>query len=279
MARIAAVAQALDVLSCAYNLEAAYEILAKRSGAMYDPEAVKAALSLRGDARFWDRVRKQPRSTLLSVDLPINKQVAEVKEVNAICESYAAVIDAKSSYTNQHSLRVRQYAVEIGKALGLPFESLHTLSQAALLHDVGKLSVPNTILEKPNALTEQEWIRVRRYPAHTHGILKRISGFERLTRIACTHNERLNGTGYFQGLSANKLDLEMRIIAVADVFDALSTDRPHREALSLKRILRLLDAQSEVSLDGACIDVLKSKYCYHTLAELSGRRRPAQHAA
>jgi len=279
MARIGAVAQAIDALSCEYDHPTAFDIVAKRAGTAYDPETVRVALSLRHDAKFWETLQKRPRATLLGLDLSVNKEMADVARVNAICEAYASVVDAKSRYTNRHSLRVRQYSIEIGQSLGLGVKELQTLSQAALLHDIGKLSVPNTILEKPDSLSDREWSRVRKYPAHTHQILKGISGFERLTEIACTHNERLNGSGYFRGLSAESLDIEMRIIAVADVFDALSTDRPQRDAMPLKDIFGILDKQAGETLDRCSIDVIKSRYGYTSLAELKAQRMPERVAA
>jgi len=274
MARIAAVAQAMDALSCAYDQATAFDILSQRVGTAFDPETVRVALSLRGNTRFWEDVNQRPRATLLALDLSVNKDIAETARINAICEAYATVVDTKSRYTNRHSTRVRQYAVEIGQHVGLDVSALETLSQAAMLHDIGKLSVPNTILEKRGTLSDSEWTRVKKYPAHTQQILKQITGFERLTEIACTHNERLNGSGYFRGLTAERLDAEMRIIAVADVFDALSTDRPQRDAMPLKQIFGILDKQSGEMLDAASIDALKTRYRYDTLANQTSGRRP-----
>ena len=111
-----------------------------------------------------------------------------------------------------------------------------------LLHDIGKLAVPNTILDKNGKPTDEEWNCIRRHPYYTQKILSQITGFERLTEIAAAHHERLDGRGYFRGLGAEELDLDMRaILAVADVFDALSAERPYRGALPPDQVFAILD--------------------------------------
>ena len=116
---------------------------------------------------------------------------------------------------------------------------------------------PNTILDKNGKPTDDEWACIRRHPYHTQQILGRITGFERMTEIASAHHERLDGRGYFQGLDADRLDLDMRIIAVADVFDALSAKRPYRDALPMAQVFAILDKDS---LDSTCVSVLKERY-------------------
>ena len=117
-----------------------------------------------------------------------------------------------------------------------------TLRQATLLHDIGQLSVPHSILDKPGKLTGEEFASVKKHPEYTQRILERIGSFEQIAAIAGAHHERLDGSGYYQQLSGAQLSLETRIMAVADVFDALSAERPYREALSIDRVFSIMDA-------------------------------------
>ncbi len=131
--------------------------------------------------------------------------------------------------------------------------------RAALLHDIGKLSVSNAILEKPGKLTESEWKIMRMHPVYTRIILEKISGFENLAFIAGAHHERLDGLGYPNGLTAAQLTLPARIVAVADVFQALSEQRPYRDGLSLEVVLGMMDKDVPHRLDPDCVAVLKKK--------------------
>jgi HD-GYP domain-containing protein (c-di-GMP phosphodiesterase class II) len=141
--------------------------------------------------------------------------------------------------------------------LGLSPQRRSTLRRAALLHDVGKLAVPNLILDKPGPLTAGEFDLMKRHPYYTERILANIPEWNRLTEIAATHHEKLDGSGYFRGLTGDELDLDMRLLAVADVYDALSADRPYREAMDGDAVQALLRREAEAArLDPDCIAAL-----------------------
>jgi HD-GYP domain-containing protein (c-di-GMP phosphodiesterase class II) len=144
--------------------------------------------------------------------------------------------------------------------MGLMGERLTTLRRAALLHDLGKLAVSNTILDKPGRPTDEEWQSIRQHPFYTVEILRNIRGFERITEIAGAHHERLDGKGYYRGLTAEHLDLDMRILAAADVFDALTAERPYRSALPLNDVYTIMDKDAGLALDVDCIAALKFKH-------------------
>jgi HD-GYP domain-containing protein (c-di-GMP phosphodiesterase class II) len=152
---------------------------------------------------------------------------------------------------------VCQYTLQIAQALGINGERLTMLRRASLLHDVGKLAVSNAILDKPGKPNDEEWASIKKHPYYTQQVLGQITGFERLADVACAHHERLDGRGYFRGLTADQLDLDMRIIAVADVYDALSAERPYRGALSPSEVFAIMDKDAGIALDADCIDVLK----------------------
>ena len=131
------------------------------------------------------------------------------------------------------------------------------MRRAALLHDIGKLSVPNSILEKPGSLTDEEWKIMKMHPVYTRLILQTISGFEHLAFVASAHHERLDGTGYPDGLAADELPLTARIICVADTYQAITEDRPYRDGLPRQAALNIMQKLVPHALDMDCLDVLR----------------------
>ena len=257
LARIAGLAQTLEVFVQTFGLGPAYEMLRTRRGRWFDPALVQAAHSFRQDDLFWFSVRETPHQTLLDLDLVFAAEPATEKRLDSICEAFAQIVDAKSPFTGQHSLRVCAFTMEIADGLGITGTRRITLRRAALLHDIGKLAVPNTILDKQGKPTDEEWVCIRRHPYYTQQILSKIKGFERLTAVASAHHERLDGKGYFQGLDGSILDMDMRAIAVADVFDALSADRPYRDAMPMSQVFAILDKDA---LDHQCVEILRDTY-------------------
>jgi HD-GYP domain-containing protein (c-di-GMP phosphodiesterase class II) len=260
LGRIACLSQTLEVFAKTFSVETAYEMARKRSGRWFDPDLVRAAQAFRRDGPFWQSAFDDPRAALLTIECRAAVETATEARIDSVCDAFAQIVDAKSSFTAEHSSRVCAYSVEIAEALGFTGRRLTTMRRAALLHDVGKLGVSNAILDKPGKPTDEEWASIRRHPYHTYQVLTRITGFERLTEIAAAHHERLDGKGYFLGRDGSQLDLDMRILAVADVFDALSAERPYRGALDSAEVFRILDKDSGVALDADCIAVLKAKY-------------------
>jgi HD-GYP domain-containing protein (c-di-GMP phosphodiesterase class II) len=164
--------------------------------------------------------------------------------LDGLAKAFASVIDAKSPYTCDHSRRVADYASAIGMRLGFEGELLVRLRRAALLHDIGKLGVPNRILDKPGRLTAEEWQVVRQHPKHTLSILSSVPVFREFAFDAACHHEKLDGTGYHAGLLSRELSLTARVIAVADITDALSAERPYREPLDRREVCRILGEES-----------------------------------
>jgi HD-GYP domain-containing protein (c-di-GMP phosphodiesterase class II) len=120
--------------------------------------------------------------------------------------------------------------IGLANALGADVETLRDLRRAALLHDIGKLAISNRILDKPARLSDAEFVKVKEHPVFTHRILERVPGFRDLAPLASTHHERLDGGGYPHGLTAGELTLPMRVLAIADVYEALTSERPYRPA-------------------------------------------------
>ena len=147
-------------------------------------------------------------------------------------ESLNATVDAKDPYTAGHSLRVQRIALAIGEQLRLPEERMEALRYAGLFHDIGKLAVPDAILSKPAALTDDEWEQVKRHPASGAEIVGRLGWLRETVPLIRHHHERWDGNGYPDRLAGTEIPLEAAVVGLADAWDAMTTDRPYRNALS-----------------------------------------------
>jgi HD-GYP domain-containing protein (c-di-GMP phosphodiesterase class II) len=164
----------------------------------------------------------------------------------------------KDAYTEGHTRRVALRAVLVGEALGLSAGRLRTLAIGGLLHDMGKLSVPNTILQKPGPLDDGEFTVIRRHPEWGTRLLGELGGFPvGVRRLVLDHHERLDGKGYPHGRHADELDLETRILTICDVYDALITKRVYRDAWSVDRALALLRDEVGGGFDPDCLVALE----------------------
>ncbi len=259
LARICAVAQHLDVFATERGPQAAIDVLQERSGAWFDPQLVRIATALHESNDLWRycTTLDQPeslndtRQAVLDLD-PGSAHRLEASRIDQICEAFADVVDAKSPFTYRHSIAAADAAFAIAEGLGLSQERIQLVRRAALLHDIGKLRVPNSILDKQGKLTPEERRVVEEHPGLTRRILQRISAFQELAIVAGQHHERLDGTGYPDRLSAKDLSLESRIIAAADVYAALSENRPYRAGLSLKEISTIMESMVPGKLDPDC---------------------------
>lgn len=193
--------------------------------------------------------------------------VAEKRHVEEVCalhlrtiESLALAIDAKDHNTHQHLHRVRIFAIELAKELGLSGEELDALRAAALLHDIGKLAVPDHIINKPGRLTPEEFEKMKIHPIVGAEILERASFPYPVTPIVRAHHERWNGKGYPDGLTGEEIPLGARILAAVDSLDALASDRQYRKALPLDEAMKEVASESGIAFDPKVIEVLKRRY-------------------
>ena len=174
-----------------------------------------------------------------------------------MAKAFADVVDAKTPFTGGHSDRVAEFTDMIAAELAFDEARRRRLRRAALLHDIGKLGVSNTILDKPGKLDEGEWEAMRRHPIASEAILLRITAFADAARIGGAHHERLDGKGYPRGVAGPDIDLETRIVTVADVFDALTADRPYRKAMPVTQALSIIEADLGSAFDASCVQALK----------------------
>jgi len=249
LGRILCLAQSVEVFLSAHGHDAAYEMARRRSGSWFDPALVRALDGFRNDRGFWCRVAG-PDPVRLATDAGPAESAVEPDDagVDLIAEGFARVIDAKSPYTARHSEGVAAIAVGIGDRLGLPAPELRDLRRAGLLHDIGKLGVSSRILDKPGRLDEAEWRAMRRHPEFTLRILERVPVFRPLAELAASHHERMDGQGYHRGLRAGRLPLAARVLAVADVCEALTADRPYRAGMPVEQALSVMRAQAGAAL-------------------------------
>jgi len=155
-----------------------------------------------------------------------------------IVKALAQAIEAKDPYTHGHSERVMQYAVLIAQKLGLPKEKKESLKYAAILHDIGKIGVRGIVLNNPNGLTVEEYDEIKKHPLVGEGIIKPIELLQPIRPLIRHHHEWYNGKGYPDGLSGENIPLGARILAVADAYDAMKSDRPYRKALTKEVIIQ-----------------------------------------
>jgi HD-GYP domain-containing protein (c-di-GMP phosphodiesterase class II) len=203
-------------------------------------------------------LRRGSQSRPLVGDLRASEVVsAEEAFLGARVRAIMVRLAEKDSSTEEHTRRVAALAVEVGEALGLSGARLRDLAIGGLLHDVGKLSVPSSILQKPGPLDDDEFEVVKQHPQQGRELLAELGGFDdRVGRLVLDHHERLDGSGYPRGLSGTELDLETRILAVCDVYDALVSPRVYRAAWSNSKALALLQEESGVEFDPRCVAAL-----------------------
>jgi len=175
-------------------------------------------------------------------------------------EALALAIEAKDQTTHDHLQRVRVYALEIGKELKLNNDELEALRAAALLHDIGKLAVPEHIINKPGRLTSEEFEKVKIHPVVGAEILQRVNFPYAVVPIVLAHHESWDGNGYPYGLKGEAIPIGARILSAVDCLDALSSDRQYRRALPLEDAMQMVVQQSGIQFDPAVVDVLKLRY-------------------
>ncbi len=271
--RILCLAQTAEVFNRARGAGTACAVAAKRSGQWFDPMLVDALTSFRDDAAFWASLVAPDLTTVAPPDRIV---VVDEDQLDRIAHGFAAVIDAKSPWTHQHSDRAWSLVRGIGTLLGFDADTMRGLGRAAQLHDIGKLAISNRILDKPGRLTDAEFAIVQEHPLVTGRILERVPGFRDLSALAGSHHERLDGSGYPHGLTATELTMPMRALAVADVYEAMTAERPYRSAFTVERALEMMRLEVPRRLDReafAALEMLLGVQIEEPAPELQFARR------
>lgn len=251
LGRIAGLAQTFEVFFSSVGRVEAMEMLRKRRGRWFDPALVDVVCSFEHDFAFWDNMVSADVRTMLAEHEPSDRVImADADRLDSVARAFAKVIDAKSPWTYNHSEQVADIAGGIATVMGLSGDRRRDIVRAALLHDIGKLGISNRILDKPAGLTVAERAEISRHPEFTHGILKQVAVFRDVAELAGAHHERLDGCGYHRGLSGEHLSVEARIVKIADIYQALSVDRPYRAALSWDEVQRIMRPDIGTSICG-----------------------------
>lgn len=257
LARYLCLAQCVDFYRHAAGVEGMFHVIEERSGSWFDPDLVVALQTLRDDRDFWASLERTTPERLVSDYEPTDRiRVATEARIDRVAEAFAQVIDAKSPYTATHSAGVAEIAVGIAKIRGLIPKEQNDLRRAGLLHDIGKLGVPNTILDKTGRLNAAEWSVMRDHPRYTVEILSRVAVFRPIAQISGRHHERLDGSGYHLGLRGDQLSTMDRILQVADVAEALAADRPYRAGMSVDQVLEIVDGEAGTKLCAESVEAL-----------------------
>jgi len=257
--RIALMAQVIDVFHTESGRDSAMKEVRARSKQWFDPQLVAAFEQVALSDEFW-RTLAAPNIeravTGLQAAALDQQYVLDDDYLDDIATAFGQVVDAKSPYTSGHSARVALYTDMIAESLGLSSERRRWLKRGALLHDVGKLGVSNSVLDKPGALDADEWEAVKEHARYTETILGSIGAFRELATIAGAHHEKLDGTGYPRGLSGDAISIDTRIITTADIFDAITAERPYRGAIPIPQALEIMRKTVGTALDADCFAAL-----------------------
>lgn len=236
--------------------EWAKDVLKRIRGTMVDEECAEALekifseeyfLSLGGnfEASLWNKVPRQ-------------KQELDFSQIKKLAGFFAKIVDYKSPFTSTHSIGVAERAEKLSRYMGFDEEMVQKMYLAGALHDIGKVAVGNEILEKPDRLTDAEFAVMKHHAAYTYNILSEIDDFEEIRDFAAFHHERLDGTGYPFGKDASELNVQERMMACIDIYQALTESRPYKKGMSHERACEILKNMADKGwLDMDIIDKIE----------------------
>jgi putative nucleotidyltransferase with HDIG domain len=226
---------------------------------MFDPYLVDVLCEIAETERFWldlENIGTEPE--ILERLRPKVYSPMSLLELTDISEVFAAIIDKKSRFTHLHSIGLADYTYKLSKVYGFDTHRATKLKIAGLLHDLGKLSIPNSILDKPGRLTGEEFTVIKSHTYYTRLILTKIDGIDDICDWASNHHETLRGTGYPDRLGKERLSLESRIMAVCDIYQALTESRPYRPPMPKEKAISIIDELVEKGdIDGSVVGYLK----------------------
>lgn len=210
--------------------------------------------------RLSAEVAKQTKVAVEQSRVATERAEQLLKLSEEMVQTLAKTIDAKDKYTNGHSFRVSEYAVKLAGKLGWNDEELHGLERESLLHDIGKIGIPDAVLNKPGRLTDEEFEIIKGHTTIGQTILSNIEGMKSAADAAAYHHERYDGTGYPEGLKGEEIPVHARIISIADAFDAMRSDRVYRKGLDDDTIRRELTNGSGKQFDPELLTVFLSMF-------------------
>ena len=246
MSQIIAIADALEKSFDLQNnnrdmQNKACEFVRNQENASFSSRTVKAFLKVTGDDEFWENLKNNLISIALEKEIPKYSLELSFEEIHSITNVLSKIIDSKSSYTQRHSQNLSEKAAIMSDFYNLEKEEKMKLIIAADLHDIGKLAVPNDVLDKPDKLSDEEFKIIMKHPEYTRLALQEIKGFEDITEWASNHHEKLNGKGYPIGMIDEELDFNSRLMTCLDIYQALTEERPYRDGLFHEKAMKILN--------------------------------------
>lgn len=248
-ARIIHLCDLLDVMCRAKNFttdtwQKANDFLLKINGSIADEECVQAFLQAFPEEHFLT-LGDEELDAKLWEKVPRIKQELDFAQIKALADFFAQIVDYKSPFTSTHSIGVAEYARKLSLFMGFDQETSEKMYLAGALHDIGKVALGNEILEKPGRLTDEEFTIMKHHAAYTYYILSEIDDFKELRDWAAFHHERLDGTGYPFGRSADELNVPERMMACVDIYQALTESRPYKQGMSHEKTCGILQDMAD----------------------------------
>ncbi|MBU4439275.1 MAG: HD domain-containing protein, partial [Firmicutes bacterium] len=244
------------------------------SGQKFNPEYVKAFERLKEKEFFWYDLESISNGRRYYKRIKFKDQCLNIDELIGITKLFARVIDFRSNFTAVHSEGVSAVAKRLAQHFNCDELTCKKIQAAGYVHDIGKLTVPTEILEKPGALSKEEFDVIKEHTYHTYVLLFQVKGLEEINEYASMHHERLDGTGYPFKLEAKDLSLGARIMAVADIFTAVSENRPYRKGMQKEAVVEVLRKMSiENKIDKSIVETLISYYHEINKARIKAQKK------
>lgn len=244
-----------------HQVDGLREKITTRSGSDINRDVADLFVGLSYHEDFWLDLTSPRLYSLLLHSGPFRHSTITYDNLFSIASLFRHIIDFKSRFTATHSTGVAESAVLLSRTFGLTDIEVAQMEIAGYFHDLGKLAIPNSILEKPGKLTRDEFAVIRQHTYFTYTVLNTIGGLDQIAEWAAFHHEKLNGSGYPFHIPGKKMNIGARIMAVADIFTALSEDRPYRKGMERNQIEEILKSETDRnSLDRGIVDLLMDNY-------------------
>ena len=247
-----------DTLDLKYDLRNVYKndghhegitvFIKEHAGTDFAPDLTDIALQTICENEFWVGLSDEKIDEVLKLTIPSHKREMGYKEIHDITKIFSHIIDAKSKFTMMHSSELTKLIGRMAEFYNIKGDEFWKLMIASDLHDLGKLGISNSILDKPGPLTDEEFNKIKEHPVTAKQNLEKVQGFSEISEWAYNHHEKLNGTGYPRGLYAEKLDFNSRLLGCLDIYQALSELRPYRKALTHDESIKIMTSMVEDGL-------------------------------
>ncbi|MHC1683787.1 MAG: HD-GYP domain-containing protein [Clostridiaceae bacterium] len=225
-----------------------YKFINLREGKIISSNLASTFKKVTMDKDYWNEIKSDNLTKILNEKMPQFTFELSLERIHKITKVFSKIIDSKSKYTNRHSSELSEKVAIMADYYGYDDEIKMKLRIAADLHDLGKLAVPNKILDSPNKLTKEEFDIIKKHTYYTRLALQEIKGFEEITEWASNHHEKLDGSGYPFGFKGDRIDFNSRLVACLDVYQALTEERPYRRNLTHEEAMNILNSMKEDGL-------------------------------